>query len=122
LAGVLHADRARSDVNTALGISGDHGYDGVVEVHAVTVAADLYGIDSGGGENALIGQRSTIIPLTATVPPPPPPVDPPPDPQPEPPVEPDHPHGPVLTVDDVTAIARTVARDEIIRTHLQPGA
>jgi hypothetical protein len=108
--GVVLADRERTDVP----YGPNHGFDAVVAVPAVPVT--IYGIDSGGDPNAVIGQKAlavTAVPIVV-VPPPvdPPPVDPPPvDPQP-----------PVLTVDDVTVIARTVARDEIGRAHLTPGA
>lgn len=116
LAAIVNADRERTDVNTALGITGNHGYDAVVDIHIATVHVDIYGIDSAGGDNALIGQQSKDFnPETAVAPPEPVPPDPeptPPEPEPVPPEPP---------TEDVEQIARRVARDEISRTTLNPG-
>lgn len=52
LAGGLLADRERDDVNAALGISGQHGFDGIVSLQ---VQVDVYGINVGAGDNGHIG-------------------------------------------------------------------
>lgn len=114
LCGVLPANRSRTDVNAALGIPGDHGYDGIVTVTQASVVAQVLGVDSSGSGPVAVDTKASMVPLTdATAPP----VDP--IPPVEPPVDP-----PVGTVDDahIEDIARTVARDEISRAHLAPGA
>lgn len=112
LAAVVNADKPREDVNAQLGITGGHGYDEVVPILAAVVQVQVYGINVGAGDNALIGSKDTTVDLSALTPPPPQPVPVPPEPQPEPPVPP---------TEDVEAIARRVARDEISRTTLNPG-
>lgn len=118
LAGVVHADRERSDVNAAFGITGNHGYDVVVAIPSVSLPAQILGVDSSGSGPVTVAERTTTVVFTAGELPPPtePPVDPPPDPSvdPQPPTQP---------VDDahIEAIARTVARDEISKAHLTPG-
>lgn len=53
------ADRERDDVNAALGITGQHGFDAVATLQ---VQADVYGINVGGGENAHVGgQRVALV-------------------------------------------------------------
>lgn len=113
LAGTTPADRERSDVNTTLGVPGNHGFDAVIGVPRATVKVDVYGIDLGGDPNlnALIGEKSVTIDLTVTAPPVDPPiVDMPPPVDPQPPVE---------SVDE--ARVRAIAREEIGMSRLTPG-
>ena len=63
----IHASLPRSDVNSAYGITGDHGFSAQFKTTPGAHNYKVYAVNAGGGSgNTLIGNHSTVVRGTAT--------------------------------------------------------
>lgn len=62
----LFADKSRTDVNAAFGLTGNHGFANTVPAPSGAAEVCMFSISMSGGDNTLLGCRTLAAPVAAT--------------------------------------------------------